>query len=97
MPSGDDDEIAARCTALLVFGELFFGRRLFGERFFGRLLVRELVREALAGRAFWECRTLIRFWSSTIVNCTRAELISIRQPIAMHMGFAVRTHALRQV
>jgi len=35
MPSGDDDEIVARCAALPVFGEDFFG----GRRLVGLLLV----------------------------------------------------------
>ncbi len=54
MPSGDDDEIVARCAALLVFGEDFFGGRLLvellaGERFFGEPLTGELfLRELLA-------------------------------------------------
>jgi len=43
MPSGDDDEIVARCEALLVFGEDLLGERLLvellaGECFFGELL-----------------------------------------------------------
>jgi len=42
MPSGDDDEIVARCEPLLVFGELLLGERrlvelLTGERFFGEV------------------------------------------------------------
>jgi hypothetical protein len=42
MPSGDDDEIVARCDALLVFAELLLGERLLvelltGERFFGEV------------------------------------------------------------
>ncbi len=53
MPSGDDDEIVARCAALLVFGEDVFGdRRLVGlfadelfasERFFGEVLTGALL------------------------------------------------------
>ena len=46
MPSGDDDEIVARCEPLLFFGELFFGE-----------LFVELFVELLAGRVFLECRT----------------------------------------
>ena len=51
MPSGDDDEIVARCEPLPFFGELFAG-----ELFFGELFV-ELFVELLAGRVFLECRT----------------------------------------
>lgn len=84
MPSGDDDEIVARRAPWLFLGELFFGALLVSELLFGELLAR---------RTFLECRTFIRFWSSKIVDCTGAELMSIRPPIVMHMGFAVRTHA----
>jgi hypothetical protein len=50
MPSGDDDEIVARCDALPFFGALLLGERLLvelltGERFFG---------EVFAGRTFLE-------------------------------------------
>jgi hypothetical protein len=42
-PSGDDDEIVARCTALLVLGDVLFGNALLvdvllGNVFFGDLL-----------------------------------------------------------
>ncbi len=55
MPSGDDDEIVARCEPLPFFGELLFGERLLvelltGERFFGELLASAF----LAGRTFLE-------------------------------------------
>ena len=52
MPSGDDDEIVARCEPLPFFGELFVGELFFGEFFFDEFLA-----EFLAGRAFLECRT----------------------------------------
>jgi hypothetical protein len=91
MPRGEEDEIVARCAPLLVLGELFLGELLFGE-----LLVRELlVRELLASRFFLGCRTLNP--SLALNSRTRAELISIRRFIVMHMGFAVRTHASHQV
>ncbi|WP_187434976.1 MULTISPECIES: hypothetical protein [Bradyrhizobium] len=65
MPSGDDDEIVARCEPLLVVGELLLSGRLLvellaGERFLGELLTCEpffrelLFREPLAGRSFLE-------------------------------------------
>jgi hypothetical protein len=52
MPSGDDDEIAARCAPLLGFAEDLFGKRLVvepfaGERFFGELLTGALLTGAL--------------------------------------------------
>ena len=55
MPSGDDDEIVARCEPLLVFGELLFGGRLLvglfaSERFLGEVLTAAF----LAGRNFLE-------------------------------------------
>lgn len=89
MPSGEDDEIVARrellpCLCDLVLGDLVFGELALAELVFAKLL---------AGRAFLECRTLIHFWSSTVVNCTQAELTAIRRCIVMHMGSAVRTHA----
>jgi hypothetical protein len=56
MPSGDDDEIVARCEPLLFFGELFFSELFFGEFFFAELFV-EFFAELLAGRVFLECRT----------------------------------------
>ena len=42
MPSGDDDEIVARCEPLPFFGEVLLGERLLvepltGERFFGEV------------------------------------------------------------
>lgn len=53
MPSGDDDEIVARCEPSLVIGELIFGKRLLvellaGGRFFDELFFGEL----LAGCTF---------------------------------------------
>jgi hypothetical protein len=45
MPSGDDDEIEARCEPLPFFGKLLVGERLFGEL---------LASEFLAGRTFLE-------------------------------------------
>ena len=57
MPSGDDDEIAARCEALPGFGEDLFGERLLvgllaGGRFLTELLSGELFLSELlaAGR-----------------------------------------------
>ena len=52
-PSGDDDEIEARCTALLVLGDVLIGCALlvdvlFGNVFFGNLLFGDF----LATRAF---------------------------------------------
>ncbi|WP_027528999.1 hypothetical protein [Bradyrhizobium sp. WSM3983] len=96
MPSGDDDAIVARCEPLPVFGELLLGARLLveifaGKRFFGELLTDEFL---VAGRAFLECRTLIRFWSYTGVK-RRAGSIAIRLCAVMHMGFAVQTHVSR--
>ncbi len=108
MPIGDEDEMAARCAPLLFFDEVllcevlprevlprevllrevFSGARLFGGLFFGELL---------AKCAFLGCGTFIRFWSSTIVDCTCTELMSIRPCGVMHMGFAVRTQASHQV
>ncbi|MCK1737151.1 hypothetical protein IVA79_25040 [Bradyrhizobium sp. 138] len=63
-PSGDDDEIVARCAALLflddvLFGNAFCGGVFFGSGFFG---------SALATRAFLVSLTWIRFWSQTVVN-----------------------------
>jgi hypothetical protein len=82
---------------LLFAGAL--SRELFlGELFFGTLLLREILSPAfLAGRVFVECRTFIRLKSSTIVNGARAEPVSIRPSLALHMGFAVRTHASSSV
>ena len=60
MPSGDDDEIVARCEPLPFFGELFVGELLFGERLLVELLTGErffgelLASEFLAGRTFLE-------------------------------------------
>jgi len=59
MPSGDDDEIAARCGFLLGFGEVLAGVRLLVERFAGllaseRLLGELLIGEFFAGRTFLE-------------------------------------------
>lgn len=53
MPSGDEDEIVARCELLLVTGELIFGKRrlaelLAGGRFFDEFFFGEL----LAGCTF---------------------------------------------
>ncbi|QQN66083.1 hypothetical protein JIR23_10540 [Bradyrhizobium diazoefficiens] len=55
MPSGDDDEIVARCEPLLVFGEDLAGVRLLvelltAERFFDEVLTGAF----LAGRTFLE-------------------------------------------
>jgi hypothetical protein len=102
MPSGDDDEIAARLEPLPCFGEGLAGERRFGEPFFAARLLDDaffgvvLFGDFLAGRTLLECRTFIRFWS-TVVACRRAALRSIRPCAAMHRGFAVRTHASHQV
>jgi hypothetical protein len=98
MPRGDDDEIVARREPLPCFGELLFRELALCELAFAELAFAELAfanlafSELLAGRAFLEFRTLIRFWSSTVVNCTRAELTAIRRCVVLHMGYAVRTH-----
>ena len=54
MPSGDDDEIVARCEPLLVFGEDVFGERLLVELFTGLLAGERFFGEVLAGRNFLE-------------------------------------------
>ena len=64
MPSGEDDEIVARCGPLLGFGEALVGARLLvelfagrlaSERFLGELFTATFVfRELLAGRTFLE-------------------------------------------
>ncbi|WP_035967002.1 hypothetical protein [Bradyrhizobium sp. YR681] len=112
MPRGDDDETVARCTALLFVGgllrggflrELCFGEIVFSDVFFsdvpaGAFLLREsLSPDFLAGRFFVECRTFISLKSSTVIDGTRAEPAPIRRSVAMHMGFAVRTHAFSSV
>jgi len=59
MPSGDDDEIVARCALLLGFGEALPGERLLvgrlarllaSARFLGELLTAFLIAAFLAGR-----------------------------------------------
>ena len=107
MPSGDDDAIAARCTALpfngtLLRGELLrelcFGDEFFGEVLAGAFLPREILSpDFLASRVGLECRTFICLKWSTIIDGTRAEPFPIRRSVAMHMGFAVRTHAFHSL
>jgi hypothetical protein len=107
MPSGDDDAIAARCTALpfagellraLFFGEVFFREVFSREVLAGAFLLREILSpDFLASRVFGECRTFIYLKSSTIVDGTRAEPVPIRRSVAMHMGFAARTHVVHSV
>ena len=104
MPSGADDETVPRCAALPCFGERFTGDFRAGARLAGELLVADVLAGALLVRAvlfralwaacvFLECRTFIRLKLSTVIDGTRAERVSIRPSVAMHMRFAARTHA----
>jgi hypothetical protein len=55
MPSGDDDEIVARCEPLLVVGELLLSERLLVEPLAGgRFLGEPFFGELLAGSSFLE-------------------------------------------
>ena len=63
MPSGDDDEIVARCEPLLLFGEAFAGKLFLAELFFAEVFLAKIffvgvcLAGVLAGRDFLECRT----------------------------------------
>ena len=63
MPSGDDDEIVARCEPLPFFGEVVLGKLFLAELRFAEVFFAEVcfakvfLTKVLAGRDFLECRT----------------------------------------